>query len=40
VVVGSSGWSGCSADGWERLDNGQALVVDRHTLAARVLDLT
>jgi predicted glutamine amidotransferase len=40
VVVGSSGWSGCSAGGWERLANGQALVVDRHTLATRVMELT
>jgi predicted glutamine amidotransferase len=40
VVVGSSGWSGCSADGWEWLANGQALVVDRHTLATSMLELT
>jgi len=40
VVVGSSGWSDRSGNGWESLANRQALVVERHTLATRVLDLT
>jgi predicted glutamine amidotransferase len=39
VVVGSSGWSGLSGDAWQTLGNGQALVVERRTLATRVLDL-
>ncbi|HZD69130.1 MAG TPA: class II glutamine amidotransferase [Actinomycetes bacterium] len=40
VVVGSSGWSGCSGEDWQHLANHQALVVERHTLATRVVDLS
>ena len=40
VVVGSSGWSDRFGNAWESLANRQALVVERHTLATRVLDLT
>jgi predicted glutamine amidotransferase len=36
VAVGSSGWAG---GGWEPLANHQVLVVERGTLATRVLDL-
>ncbi|HZD00575.1 MAG TPA: class II glutamine amidotransferase [Actinomycetes bacterium] len=36
VVVGSSGWAGGA---WKTLANHQALVVERGTLATRVLDL-
>jgi predicted glutamine amidotransferase len=39
VVVGSSGWSDLPEDGWRTLGNGQALVVERRTLATEVLDL-
>ncbi len=39
VVVGSSGWSGLSGGAWRTLSNGQALVVERRTLATRVLEL-
>jgi hypothetical protein len=35
VVVTSSGWG----SGWQTLDNGQMLVVQRHSLATEILDV-
>ena len=35
VVVTSSGWG----SGWQTLDNGQMLVVQRHTLATEIIDV-
>lgn len=35
VVVASSGWG----SGWQTLDNGQMLVVQRHTLETEILDV-
>jgi predicted glutamine amidotransferase len=37
VVIGSSGWE--SGGGWKRLGNGHILVVERHTLRTRMLDM-